>query len=134
MFEINLLRDITSNITISGTSFESRAVVYNENFRHVDIKRPDHLHTFGRNSKDEEHPWKLTEKRVEDAWFLWTLVQFFKEKGLLNVQDFATASNASQRKDLDTLCEDAWNHICSAPHLLSTSAQQPIHGSNTNDR
>ena len=114
VFEISLLRDITSNITISGTSFESRAVVYNENFRHVDIKRLDHLHTFGRNSKDKEHPWKLTEKRVEDAWFLWTLVQFFKEKGLLNVQDFATASNASQRKDLDTLCEDAWNHICSA--------------------
>lgn len=83
VFEISLLRDITSNITISGTSFESRAVVYNENFRHVDIKRLDHLHTFGRNSKDKEHPWKLTEKRVEDAWFLWTLVQFFKEKGLL---------------------------------------------------
>lgn len=40
----------------------------------------------------------MTEKRVEDAWFLWTLVQFFKEKGLLNVQDFATASNASQRR------------------------------------
>jgi len=59
LFEISLLRDITSNITISGTS---RAVVYNENFRLVDIKCLDHLHTFGRNSKDKEHPWKLTEK------------------------------------------------------------------------
>jgi len=33
------------------------------------------------------------DRRVEDAWFLWTLVQFFKENGLLNVKDFATASN-----------------------------------------
>jgi len=35
VFEISLLCDITSNITISGTSFESRAVVYNENFRQL---------------------------------------------------------------------------------------------------
>ena len=73
IFEIALLEDIT-NISISAASFESRAQVYNENFRKVDQDRLQELTAFGRNTTDEEHLWRLTEERVEDAWFLYSLV------------------------------------------------------------
>ena len=39
IFEVALMEDITNNILISAASFESRAKVYNENFRKVDQDR-----------------------------------------------------------------------------------------------
>ena len=70
IFEIALLEDVNNNISISAASFESRAQVYNENFHKVNQDILLELTAFGHNTADEEHPWRLTEKRVEDAWFL----------------------------------------------------------------
>ena len=80
VFEVALLSDITNNISISAVSFESRAAVYNENFQKVDKERLCKLEEFGRSSSDKEHPWKLTEKRIEDAWFVYSLVKLYKQK------------------------------------------------------
>ena len=120
VFEIALLEDMTNNISISATSFESRAEVYNENFRDSDVARLRHLREFGRTTSDTDHPWKLTEKRAEDAWFLYTIVCFHRDRNQLDRVDFATASLPSQRKDLDMLCDRAWE-------LISTTSNPWIH-------
>jgi hypothetical protein len=111
VFEVALLDDLTNNISISATSFESRAEVYNENFRDSDSSRLKHLRDYGRSISDVDHPWKLTEKRVEDAWFLFTLVCFFRDRNQLDSINFATGTSPSQRKDLDFLCGKAWEVI-----------------------
>ena len=113
VFEIALLNDITNNISISAASFESRAKVYNENFQQVDQERLCKLAEFGRSQKDNEHPWKVTEKRIEDAWFLFSLVNFYKERGVLKTTNFATKKLVSQRYDVDGMCERAWELITS---------------------
>ena len=66
---------------------------------------------FGRNSTDYEHPWKVTDKRVEDAWFLLQLVCFFSERDQLGDINFYTDSSPSQRKDLEHICGIAWEEI-----------------------
>ena len=43
VFEFALLDDITNNISVNATSFESRATVYNENFQKIDQERLTHL-------------------------------------------------------------------------------------------
>ena len=111
VFETALLEDVTNNISISATSFESRAEVYNENFCDLDIAQLKHLREFGRTTSDTDHPWKLIEKRVEDAWFLYTLVCFYRDRCQLDEVNFATGSLPSQRKDLDMLCGRAWELI-----------------------
>ena len=111
IFEIALLDDFTHNISISGASFESRAEVYNENFRDSDYSRLKHLSDYGRSMSDAEHPWKLTEQRVEDGWFLYMLVCYYRDINQLDDVNFATSSQPSQRKDLDLLCGRAWEVI-----------------------
>ena len=107
LFEVALLHDITNNVSISAASFESRATVYNENFMAIDKERLSHLMEFGRSQSDKEHPWKLTEKRIEDTWFVYTLVNFYKQMATLNTTDFATEKMASQRYDVESMCERA---------------------------
>ena len=74
--------------------------VYNETFREVDKQRLSHLAELGHSHSDEEYPWKLTEKCIEDAWFLYTLVNFYKQKGKLSTTNSATEKTASQRYDV----------------------------------
>ena len=126
VFEIALLEDRTNNISISATSFESRAEVYNENFRDSDVARLKHLREFGRTASDTDHPWKLTEKRAEDAWFLYTLVCFYRDRNQLEDVDFATASLPSQRKDLDMLCDRSMG-----AHLQINKSLDPSHNCQT---
>ena len=139
VFEVALLEDLTSNISISATSFESRAEVYNENFRDSDSSRLKHLRDYGRSMSDADHPWKLTEKRVEDGWFLYTLVCFFRDRNELESINFATSTSPSQRKDLDFLCGKAWevisqstnpwiHHSC---HVLGCSEGKLLHVHNS---
>ena len=120
VFETALLEDMTNNISISATSFESRAEVYNENFRDLDIDRLKLLREFGRTTSDTDHPWKLNEKCAEDAWFLYTIVCFYHRRQQLDEINFSTASLPSQRKDLDVLCNRAWE-------LISQTANPWIH-------
>ena len=111
IFEIALIHDITNNISVSACSFQSRAEVHNENFRMVDCERLSNFNDYGRNLTDIYHPWKLTEKRVEDAWFLYQLVSFYTGSNELELINFYTEVDASQRKDLEQLCNLAYDKI-----------------------
>jgi hypothetical protein len=111
VFETALIFDITNNISVSACSFQSRAEVYNENFREVDCERLKHFNDYGRNITDIHYPWKLTEKRVEDAWFMYQLVIFFADSNELKSTNLYTEVDASQRKDIEQLCSIAWNKI-----------------------
>lgn len=111
VFEISLLQDMTNNISISAASFQSRAEVYNANFRAVDCLRLKHHTRFGRNIKDQVHLWKLTDRCVEDAWFMYCLVNYHDDCGNLSSTNFATDVGPSQRKDVDKLCRQAWEDI-----------------------
>ena len=110
IFEKKLLEDITNNITISGASFESRAEVYNENFAATDLKRLTHLQEYCR---DRSKSWSLNERRVEDAWFLWILVNILQNEGKLATTNFYTPLNTSHRKDIDSIADEAWHLLCS---------------------
>jgi hypothetical protein len=109
IFDLSLLEDVTNNVSISATSFQSRAEVYNENFRTPDSERLKCLYMFGRSLSDGEHPWKLTEKRIEDAWFIYTLVHFYSDRGCLESINFHTEQSVSQRVNVDALCGKAWD-------------------------
>lgn len=113
IFEISLIHDMTNNISVSACSFQSRAEVYNENFRDADSERLKHMKDYGRSNSDTDHPWKLTEKRVEDAWFLYHLVSFFAERNELDKTNFYMYTDPahSQRKDVDALCNMAREKI-----------------------
>ncbi len=49
VFSTKLLEDFTNNISISAASFQSRAEVYNENFRVSDMERLKYCSDFGRS-------------------------------------------------------------------------------------
>ena len=108
VFSIDLLEDVTNNISISATTFQSRAEIYN---RVSDAKKLTFLKKFGRSIQDIKHPWKLTEKRIEDAWLIYSLVCFFVERGNLEAINFNTVSAPAQRIDVDAICGEAWEII-----------------------
>ena len=47
----------------------------------------------------------------EYAWFVYTLVDFFKSKGNLSSSNFASDKLVSQRYDVDGMCKKAWEEI-----------------------
>ncbi len=110
IFEKMLLLDVTNNIAVSCASFESRAEVYNRNFGCTDEERLSNLTPFAR---DQMSQWRLNEQRVEDDWFLWTLVNIYHQEDILSSTDFFSSPNRSNRKDIDTLAAEAWEHLCS---------------------
>ena len=45
-------------------------------------------------------------------FFWWTLVHFFREHGSLSHTNFFMPHNSSQHKDIDSICEEAWQLHC----------------------
>ena len=88
----------------------SRAEVYNENFATADINRFTHLQEYCR---DQSQSWSLNERWVEDAWFLWVLVNVLQNEGKLATTNFYTPHNTSHRKDIDSIADEAWQLLCS---------------------
>ena len=84
VFETQLLEDMSNNIWVSGATFQSRAKVYNLNFKSKDSERLSELQEFARTNDEE---WELNEQRVNDAWFLWTVVNYYLSKGKLAETD-----------------------------------------------
>ena len=70
--------------------------MYNENVRDLDVAQLKHMHEFGRTTSEIDHPWKLTDKRVEDSWSLYALVCFYRDRCQLDEIDFATTSLPSK--------------------------------------
>ena len=78
IFERKLLDQLTFQIVFSGATLdESRLAA----FLSTDLERVHNA---------ESLTWKLNEKRVEDGWFLYQLIMFYKDEcGSLNSTDLA---------------------------------------------
>ena len=53
VFETQLLKDITSNVWVCGATFQSRAKVYNLNFKEKGSLRLSELQEFARTNDEE---------------------------------------------------------------------------------
>ena len=124
VFEYKLLNEVTFQITFSGTTFESQAQVYNALHKERDeIRLAAFEKSFARVHNKEGLTWKLNEKRLKDAWFLYQLVVFYKSLDSLPTKDLGTEVTGGNRRDIEQLCEYAnlersllspkWvSHIC----------------------
>ena len=111
VFEIRLLNEITLQITFSGATFESQAQVYNTMHGREDERRLESLaKTFGQIQNTESLTWKVNEKCLEDAWFLYQLVWFYKSVDCLSMTSLSTGTSESNRRDIEELCESANLH------------------------
>ena len=72
VFEKDLLKDISNNIWVTGAIFQSRAKVYNLNFKEKDEVRLAELNEFCRTKNED---WELNKHRVNEAWFLSTIMK-----------------------------------------------------------
>ena len=108
VFETILVCDIVNNIWVSGTTFESRAKVYNLTFSSKDEARLPQLKQFDRSGD-----WKLNEQRITDAFFLWVVLEYYQRKGVLSQTPIQHVYGKTQHRwDTETMCEKLWNDIC----------------------
>lgn len=100
VFEKKLLNDVSTNLWVSGTTFNSRAKVYNVNFRETDEKR---LCEMTESTRTSEGEWHLNEQRIAGAWFVWIIISYYnKEQISFNL------SFLSKRVDIEHICELMW--------------------------
>lgn len=110
VFHTELLKDIACNVWVSGATFQSRAKVYNLKFKESDSLRLTELQEFARTNDEE---WELNEQRVNDAFFLWIVVNYFSSKGKLADTDLKCEySNNGKRLNTEDLCKVMWEDIC----------------------
>ena len=112
VFEKKLLNDISNNLWVSGTTFNSRAKVYNLNFVDKDEKRLCELKEFARTSEGE---WKLNEQRLSDAWFVWIIISYYSQIKKLEEISF-NVSAVTNRLEIEHACQLMWEEICSRPN------------------
>lgn len=112
VFEKKLLNDISNNLWVSGTTFNSRAKVYNLNFVDKDEKRLCELKEFARTSEGE---WKLNEQRLSDAWFVWIIISYYSQIKKLEEISF-NISAVTNRLEIEHACQLMWEEICSRPN------------------
>lgn len=119
VFEKKLLNDVSTNLWVSGTTFNSRAKVYNVNFRETDEKR---LCEMTESTRTSEGEWHLNEQRIAGAWFVWIIISYYnKEQISFNI------SFLSKRVDIEHICELMWENICSRQiNGYNTAARPPV--------
>ena len=128
VFEIELLRQLTAQLTFSAASFESRAEVYN---MVNGIRDQDRLASFAslhRRSNPHGHEdgldWQLNVTRLEDGWFLHRLISTFADLGILNDINLSVTT-VGNRKDIDYLCQRAMLISTSPPKWVQHSCKTP---------
>lgn len=112
VFENGLLTDTSNSIWVEGSTFHARAKIYNLNFGDGDKDRLQQLQEFART---KDGGWQLNEQRLNDAWFLWVVVNYFNSKGTLQTIDISISDgykDASHRFDVEGICNIMWQDIC----------------------
>lgn len=75
VFEVQLMKQLTMQLTFSGCTFESQAAVYNAVHGPDDQVRLRDFTSNFRRSNTLKHPdgqdWELNVTRLEDGWFLY---------------------------------------------------------------
>ena len=118
VFETQLLEDMSNNIWVSGATFQSRAKVYNLNFKMKDSERLSELQKFARTNDEE---WELNEQRVNNAWFLWIVVNYYLSKGKLAETDLKCEySYCGRHLNTEELCRVVWEDICASDNKWVT--------------
>lgn len=109
VFSKDYLVDLHNNIWTSGTTFDSRAQVYNCNHRTEDAIR---LEKFTSYCRSGEH-WALDSRRISDAYFIWSVVKYYSENGTIHLQDLTIhRGDVSHMLNVEELCEKMWKSIC----------------------
>ena len=76
-----------------------------------DRERLSELQEFGLTNDEE---WELNEQRVNDAWFLWIVVNYYHSKYKLVETDMKCEYSYSGRHlNSKELCRVVWEDICS---------------------
>lgn len=108
VFETELLKQLTAQLTFSAYTFESQAEVYNSLHGYSDQQRlSNFVSNFSRGSihdRVDRQDWRLNVTRLEDGWFMHRLVSTFAELGILQDQNFACYT-AGNRRDRIVLSE-----------------------------
>ena len=105
-FEVKLLDQVTYQIVHGGVTFESQALVYTSSFGSYDQCRLASLvDVFSRAKVNSSFSWKLNEKRLEDSWFLYQIILYYKSQSCLATTDLGTDANRGNRRDVEDLCE-----------------------------
>ncbi len=105
-FEVEYLRQVSMHVSISSSTFESQAEVYNAVHANDDgCWLCGFEDKFGRTNGEEN--WKLNVRRLEDAWFTFQLVHFFEQHSQLEDMNFGSGSAPGNRRDIEHLCERA---------------------------
>lgn len=114
VFEKQLLMDFSNNIWVNGATFESRAKVYNLNFGAINETRLSQLDEF---SRTKDGGWRLNEDRVNDAWFLWIIVNYYHRNDKLKATGLEFKHvEGSNHVAIEKLCECLWRDICVSPN------------------
>ena len=117
VFSIEFLHEVGLNLEISWVSFESRAKVYNERFKKSDAAKFQLIsHQFKLPGPESEQPWVLNHQRLEEAWFLQKIVEYYSQSGKLSSAKFpgkyfSSGGTSSHRLDIEGLCSKAWEDI-----------------------
>ena len=118
VFEVELMKQLTMQLTFSASTFESQALVYNAVHGPEDQVRLREFASNFRRSNTSRHPdaqdWELNVTRLEDGWFIYRLVCTFAELKLLSSQDFSRCT-AGNRRDIEHLCQTIMLIIQSSP-------------------
>ena len=110
VFEIELLMQLTAQLTFSAASLESQAEMYNMVNGISDQRRLASFASLHRRSNPHGHEdgldWQLNVTWLEDGWFLRRLVSTYADLGILNDIDFSVTT-VGNRKDIEFLCQKA---------------------------
>ena len=118
VFETELLKQLTAQLTFSACTFESQAEVYNSLHGYSDQQRLSNFVSNFRRSNIHDRvdgqDWRLNVTRLEDGWFMHRLVSTFAELGILQDQNFACYT-AGNRRDIELFCQRAMLRISTSP-------------------
>lgn len=114
VFSIEYIKDVTYNMVFSGVSFYSRAQVYNAKFANKISTCISPENNYIASRHDTAH---LNDERLQEAWFLWSLVQFYTSEGLLHSTNLdCEFGKTSHRKNIEAACKEACNLISTTPN------------------
>ena len=122
-FELSYLDNVTNQLSICSSTFESIAELYTINHRASDNERLSKLLQFSR-VQSSEMPWRLNSQRLEEGWFIYRIGLFHQGRGRMKVNMHTELVDC--RRDLELLCKGVYDVIITEVpkwlyHTCSTS-------------
>ena len=108
IFEVSFLKEVTNLLAFCSTTFEAIANSYNATHGSNDNVKLKCFEEYARTPK-AEYKWELNAQRLEEAWFLYKLVEFFSDHGEPRKNYYTTP--ISGRRNIEKLCQDACHHL-----------------------